>query len=111
MAVQAIWKNCRVSPQRVRLVADVIRGKQVDAALGILSEMHTKASRCFYKLLHSAIANAEHNHGYDATEMLVSEVFADKATSMRRYMPRAKGRGDRIEKQLSHLTIKLAKQN
>ena len=104
----AILNNARISPLKARLVADKIRGLPVDRALNILSYMPLKASGMIKKLLESALANAEHNKGADIDTLKVATIYVDEAGGYKRMMPRAKGRGDRILKRLSHITIKLS---
>jgi large subunit ribosomal protein L22 len=89
------------------LVADVIRGKSVDEALRVLTFSTKKGARIVKKVLESAIANAEHNHGADIDELKVSKIEVDGAPTFRRYRARAKGRGARILKRNSHITIRV----
>ena len=96
MRVSAQHKNARISAQKARLVADLIRGKEVEQALNILA---------FKKVLESAIANAEHNEGADIDELKVVTIFVDKGPSLKRFRARAKGRGNRIEKQTCHINV------
>jgi len=110
MHVAAKLRYARISPQKCRLVADTIRGKTVDQALSILSFMPKKGARVLKKLLESAIANAEHNHGADIDELRVAIVEVNEAPTFRRYRARAKGRGTRIIKRNSHITIRVADQ-
>jgi large subunit ribosomal protein L22 len=97
----------RISPQKCRLVADTIRGKSVDEALRTLTFSPKKSARIVKKVLESAIANAEHNHGADIDELKVSTVEVNEAPTFRRYRARAKGRGARIIKRNSHITIQV----
>lgn len=105
MQVAATLKYARVSPQKCRLMADAIRGKSVEEALRTLAFTPRKSARIVKKVLESAIANAEHNHGADIDELKVSTVEVNEAPSFRRYRARAKGRGARIIKRNSHITI------
>lgn len=107
MQVAATLRFARVSPQKCRLVADTIRGKSVDEALRTLTFTPKKSARIVKKVLESAIANAEHNHGADIDELKVSTVMVDDASTLRRYRARAKGRGARILKRNSHITIQV----
>ena len=107
MEVAANLRFARISAQKCRLVADQIRGKPVAQALKILAFSRKKAARMVHKVLESAIANAEHNHGADIDELKVSNVQVDGAASFARYTARAKGRGDRILKRNSHITIRV----
>jgi large subunit ribosomal protein L22 len=108
METMAILRGARVSAQKARLVADQIRGKPVEEALNVLSFSTKKAAAMVRKVLNSAIANAEHNQGADVDELRVSTVFVDEGTSLKRIMPRAKGRADRITKRTCHITVKVA---
>lgn len=107
MQVAATLRYARVSPQKCRLVADVIRGKSVDDALRTLTFSPKKSAHIVKKVLESAIANAEHNHGADIDELKVSNIEVDEAPMYRRYRARAKGRGARILKRNSHITIRV----
>ncbi len=106
--VAARLRGARISAQKARLVADQIRGQKVDRALNILAFSPKKAARIVKKVLESAIANAENNEGADVDELKVSTVFVDQGLVMKRVMPRAKGRADRISKQTCHITIKVS---
>ena len=108
MLVAAKLKYARISPQKCRLVADLIRGRTVDEALRTLSFTPKKGARILKKVLESAIANAEHNHGADIDELKVATVQVDEAPTFRRYRARARGRGARIIKRNSHVTIQVA---
>ena len=101
-------KGARISAQKARLVADQIRGKQVEEALNILAFSNQKAAAIVKKVLDSAIANAEHNEGADIDELHVSTVFVDEGMTLKRIKPRAKGRADRILKRSCHITVKVA---
>ena len=107
MQVAAKLRYARVSPQKARLIADMIRGKQVGEALRTLTFTPKKSARIVKKILESAIANAEHNHGADIDELKVAAVFVDQAPSFKRFRARAKGRGDRIIKRNSHITVEV----
>jgi large subunit ribosomal protein L22 len=107
MSTTAVIKGVRLSAQKGRLVADQIRGLPVDRALQILSFSPKKGAGIIKKALESAIANAEHNDGADIDELKVSTIYIDKATSLKRMIARAKGRGNSIEKQTCHITIKV----
>ncbi|MCG3722188.1 50S ribosomal protein L22 [Vibrio cincinnatiensis] len=98
----------RISPQKARLVADQIRGKSVDQALELLTFSNKKAAELIKKVLESAIANAEHNEGADIDDLCVAKIFVDEGPIMKRIMPRAKGRADRILKRSSHITVVVA---
>jgi large subunit ribosomal protein L22 len=105
MEVKAIHRGARISAQKARLVADQIRGLSIDRALNLLTFSPKKAAVIVKKVLESAIANAEHNVGADIDELKVQTIFVDKATSLKRFTARAKGRGNKIEKQTSHITV------
>jgi len=102
---KAVLRSVRTSPQKLNLVAAQIRGKKVDRALAELEFSHKRISLSVKKTLESAIANAENNHGLDTDALVVSEAFVGKALVMKRFHARARGRGARIEKPFSHLTI------
>ena len=106
--VAAILKGARISAQKVRLVADQIRGRGVEEALDLLQFSGRKGARLLKKVLESAIANAEHNAGADIDDLTVSSIFVDEGKTMKRIKPRAKGRADRILKRSCHITIKVA---
>ena len=108
MEVGARLSGARISAQKVRLVADQIRGKPVGIALDILGFSNKKSARMVRKLLESAIANAEHNEGADIDELSVSKIFVDEGLTMKRIKPRAKGRADRILKRSCHITLAVA---
>lgn len=104
MQTQAVLKFARLSPQKGRLVADLIRGKKVDEALNILKFSNQRAAGLIKKVLESAIANAENNNGADVDELKISQILVDGGPVMKRIRPRAKGRADRISKPTSHVT-------
>lgn len=106
--VAAVLRGARLSAQKARLVADQIRGKKVDEALNILTFSSKKGADLVKKALESAIANAEHNDGADVDELRVSTIFVDEGMTMKRIMPRAKGRADRICKRTCHITVKVS---
>ena len=108
MEVAATLKGARLSAQKARLVADQVRGKQVGEALNLLAFSNKKAAAIVKKVLESAIANAEHNEGADVDDLKVSTVFVNEGRSLKRIMPRAKGRADRITKRSCHITVKVA---
>jgi large subunit ribosomal protein L22 len=102
---QAILRGVRLSAQKGRLVADLVRGKPVEQALSILEFSPKKASKIVKKVLESAIANAEHNDGADIDELKVATIHVEKGTSLKRFSARAKGRGAKIEKQTCHIFV------
>ncbi|KMY86303.1 LSU ribosomal protein L22p (L17e) [Candidatus Paraburkholderia calva] len=107
MEVKAIHRGARISAQKTRLVADQIRGLPVDKALNVLTFSPKKAAGIVKKVVLSAIANAEHNEGTDIDELKITSIYVDKAASLKRFAARAKGRGNRIEKQSCHITVKV----
>ena len=108
MEVAAKLKGARISAQKVRLVADQVRGKPVEEALSLLEFSPKKAAHIVKKILDSAIANAENNEGADVDELKISSIFVDEGTTLKRLRPRAKGRADRILKRSCHITLKVA---
>jgi large subunit ribosomal protein L22 len=105
MEVSAKLRYARISPQKCRLVADVVRGTPVGSALATLKFMPKKGAELVRKVLASAVANAEHNHGVDIDDLTVSRVLIDNAPQLKRFSARAKGRGTRIVKRNSHITV------
>ncbi len=105
MEVSAILRGTRLSAQKARLVADLVRGKPVDNALNILTFTPKKAAVVIRKVLEAAIANAEHNEGADIDELSVKRIFVDEGTTLKRFTARAKGRGNRIMKPTCHITV------
>ena len=104
---KATLKFARISSRKVKIVADLIRGKDVDEALAIVKFTPKASSEVIEKLLKSAIANAENNNGMNADNLYVAACYADKGPTMKRIQPRAQGRAYRIEKRTSHITIVL----
>jgi large subunit ribosomal protein L22 len=98
-------RNADISAQKCRLVADQIRGLPVAKALNILTFSRKKAALLVKKVLESAIANAEHNDGADIDELKVSKIYVDEGPTLKRFAARAKGRGNRIMKRSSHITV------
>ncbi|MFB0832310.1 50S ribosomal protein L22 [Brevibacillus laterosporus] len=107
MESKAVARNIRIAPRKVRLVIDLIRGKKIGEALGILKHTPKAGSPVVEKLLNSAIANAEHNHNLDVENLVVSQVFVDQGPTLKRFRPRAMGRASRIHKRTSHITVVL----
>jgi ribosomal protein L22, bacterial type len=105
MQVFAHAKRIRMSAQKVRLVADQVRGKDVATALDILNFSTKAAALPVRKVLESAIANAEHNEGADVDELKVAQIFVNEGMTLKRIKPRAKGRADRIFKRTCHITV------
>jgi large subunit ribosomal protein L22 len=108
MQTLASLRYARISPQKCRLVADQIRGKSVAQALKVLEFSQKKAAHLVRKVLESAIANAENNDGADIDELRVSVVTVGEAPTLSRFRARAKGRGNRIIKRNSHITVQVA---
>ena len=105
MEVNAILRGTRLSAQKARLVADLIRGKSVDKALNILTFSPQKSAVVIKKVLESAIANAEHNDGADIDTLQVRTIHVERGTVLKRFMPRAKGRGFKILKPTCHIYV------
>ncbi len=105
MSTSAKLTNSRIAPQKMRLVADQIRGLEVERALDVLTFSNKKAATVIKKVLESAIANAEHNDGADIDDLKISEILVDAGPTMKRLRPRARGRADRIIKRTSHLKV------
>ncbi len=99
--------NIRIPAQKVRIVIDLIRGKDVDEAIAILANTPKSASPIVMKVLKSAIANAEHNLSMSTEKLYVQEVYANDGLIMKRFMPRAKGSAAGIQKRTSHITVVL----
>ncbi len=105
MEARAIARYLRVSPFKARQVADLIRGKDVDEAVGILRYTNKKSAPLISKVLKSAIANAEHNYDMDTDALYVSEIFIDEGPIIKRMRPRAYGRADIRRHRTSHITV------
>ena len=105
METKAILRGVRLSEQKGRLVADLIRGKKVDHALNTLAFTPKKAAQIIKKVLESAIDNAEHNDGADIDELRVKSIMVEQGPSLKRFSARAKGRGNRIVKPTCHIYI------
>ena len=108
MNATAKLRGARISAQKVRLVADQVRGMPVEKAEQLLAFSTKKAARIMKKVLLSAIANAEHNDGADIDELSISTIMVDEGPTMKRGRARAKGRGTRILKRTSHITLTVA---
>ena len=102
---RAYLKYVRISPRKVKIVLDLIRGKDVATTMAILKNTPKSASEYLIKLLKSAVANAEHNFNMDASKLYVSECFVCPGPTLKRIMPRAQGRAFRIFKRTSHITL------
>ena len=108
MQAEATLKYARISAQKARLVADLIRGQRVEQALNTLSFSTKKGAGIVKKVLESAIANAEHNEGADIDDLKVAAIQVNEGPSLKRIRPRAKGRANRILKRTSHISVTVA---
>lgn len=108
MEVYSHHRYARSSAQKIRLVANLIRGNDASKALKILKFSKKKSANLIKKVLKSAIANAEHNEGMSIKNLKIKKIYVNVGPSMKRVMPRAKGRSDRILKRTSHITIALS---
>jgi large subunit ribosomal protein L22 len=102
---KAYLSNARISARKVKIVIDTIRGKKAEEALAMLKYTNKAAAPIVAKLLKSAISNATNNHDMNASNLVVSEVYANQGPTMKRIMPRAQGRAYKIRKRTSHITI------
>ncbi|WP_303721683.1 50S ribosomal protein L22 [Malonomonas rubra] len=107
METQAKLRNVRLSPQKARLVVDMVRGKGIQEAMNILQFSPQKTAPILSKLLKSAVANAEQKGVSDVDQLFVKTVMVDQGPVLRRFMPRAQGRASRIRKPTSHITVVL----
>lgn len=105
---KAIAKSVRIAPRKVRLVVDLIRGKDVGQAISILRHTQRGASPVVEKVLNSAIANAEHNYELDPENLIISEIYVGEGATLKRFRPRAQGRASSINKRTSHITVVVA---
>ena len=108
MEVCARHMNAAISAQKVRLVADQIRGMSAEKATLLLKFSTKKAAKLLKKVLDSAVANAENNNGFDLEDLLISTVYIDEGPRAKRFRARARGRGNQILKRSCHITIKLS---
>ena len=108
MQAKACMKYARISPRKVKIVCDLIRGKDVETARAILRATPKAASELLIKVLDSAVANAENNLGLDPEKLYVSETYANPGPILKRGMPRAQGRMYRINKRTSHITVEVS---
>ena len=111
MEARATLKYARISPRKVKIVLDLIRGKDAGTAMAILKNTNKAASELLIKLLGSAVANATNNFEMDETKLYVAECFVCPGPTLKRIMPRAKGSADRILKRTSHVTIVVKERN
>ncbi len=105
METKAVAKYIRISPQKARLVADVVRGMKVDSAITTLRFMPKKAARIIRKVVESAVANADQNDAIDVDTLFVKEIQINGGPMLKRFRPRAQGRATRILKRTSHITV------
>ncbi|SDK58040.1 50S ribosomal protein L22 [Sediminibacillus albus] len=105
MQAKAVAKSVRIAPRKVRLVVDLIRGKNVGEAVAILNHTQRGASPVVEKVLRSAVANAEHNYEMNPDDLVVSEAFVNEGVTLKRFRPRAMGRASQINKRTSHITV------
>ena len=110
MEVKAVAKDVGISPRKVRLVVDVVRGKKVDEALTTLKFMPTPTARAVAKVVKSAAANAENNFQMTPSDLRITDIYADEARTLKRFRPRARGRASPILKRSSHITVIVAEQ-
>ena len=110
MQAKAVARTVRIAPRKVRLVVDLIRGKQIGEAVAILQHTPKASSIVVEKLLKSAAANAEHNYEMNLDNLIVSEVFVDEGPTLKRFRPRAMGRASAINKRTSHITLVVSDQ-
>jgi large subunit ribosomal protein L22 len=105
MEVNAAARFVRISPRKIRLVMDQVRGKKVEEAVTMLSFMPQRGARILKKLINSAVANAEQNSGVDVDTLFIKRIYADEGPTLKRFRARALGRATRIRKRTSHLTV------
>lgn len=105
---KAILRHCRVAPRKARIVADLIRGRNVDEASSLLEFTPKRSAQILRKLLHSAIANAEDTGDVDVDKLFVKRVTVDQGPTLRRFRPRAQGRAYRINRKTSHIVLVVA---
>ena len=105
METRSIVRGVRLSADKGRLVADLVRGKKVDQAINILNFTQKRAAGIIKKALESAIANAEHNDGADIDELKVATIYVEQGATLKRFSARAKGRGNRISKPTCHIFV------
>ena len=107
MAVARL-RNIRLAPRKARIIANLVRGKDVTTAINALRFMNKAGAREFFKLIVSAVANAEDLGESDVESLIITKVTVDQAATLKRWRPRAQGRGTRIEKKTSHITVEVA---
>ena len=104
-------RNLRIAPRKARIIADLVRGKDVSTAINTLRFMNKSGSREFFKLIVSAVANAEDKGEADVENLVISKVTVDQGATLKRWRPRAQGRGTRVEKKTSHVTLEVSVQD
>ncbi len=105
MKVRAVAKDIGISPQKVRLVVNMVRGKKVDEALSILSFLPTPTAKAVAKVIKSAVANAENNFQMSPAELRITDIFADQGHTLKRFRPQSRGRVSPILKRSSNITV------
>ena len=110
MEVRAVSKYVRISPRKVHKVIDAVKGKPVESGIQILKFMPQKAASILEKIVRSAVANADHNSNIDIDLLIIRNIIADQGPSLKRWKARARGRGTRILKRTSHITVTLAEE-
>jgi large subunit ribosomal protein L22 len=110
MEVRAVAKYIRISPQKVRLIIDAVKGKPVEAGLDLLKFMPQKAATIIEKVIRSAIANADQYPDIDVDSLVIRNIIADQGPTLKRFRARARGRGTRILKRSTHITVILAEE-
>jgi len=108
MKVRAVAKDTGISPRKVRLLVDLVRGKKVDEALALLKFAPTPTARVVAKVVKSAVANAENNFQLSPSDLKIVTIFADEARTLKRFRPRSRGRASPILKRSSHITVIVA---
>ena len=111
MEVRAVSKYVRISPRKVHKVIDAVKGKPVESGIQILKFMPQKAASILEKIVRSAVANADHNADIDIDSLVIHNIIADQGPSLKRWKARARGRGTRILKRTSHITVILAEES
>src|SRR4249920_2205613 len=107
MEARAIYRYARIAPRKARLVADLVRGKRVGEALGILQRMPKKAARMLSKSLRSVVANAENTQRVDVDRLYIKRITVDEGPTAKRFLPRAHGRATKLRKRSAHVTVVL----
>ena len=111
MEVKAVAKYIRISPQKVRLIIDVVKGKQVEVGLDMLKFMPQKAASIIEKVIRSAVANADQYPDIDVDSLVIRNIIANQGPTLKRFRARARGRGTRILKRTTHITVILSEES